>query len=379
MAKEKLMTTYPNSKDEFKNLISEIESQSGYQRPQAFGIGLATVNRSGNTLEVLFPCPNFEANYGSAAVLAKVCGHTAGTASYSLTSEMLEDALKFFAPFEGENGHKNIDTLNQFYHALNAGIAENKKVLVTFIEEGSGPSSVEDAYLRLQCISHRLVKPHGISLAGIFGKLPNVAWTDEGCIDLTELEERQFQRRCKGEILLVHSVDKFPRMTDYVVPSGIRLCDAIRVRLGAYIGEGTTFMHEGFCNFNAGTEGPNMIEGRISAGVFVKANSDLGGGCSTMGTLSGGGEEVITVGAGCLLGANSGTGIALGDNCTLEAGLYLTAGTKVKLTETGEFVKARELSGCSDRLFRRNSQTGIVEATLSSNAISLNEELHTNQ
>lgn len=367
------------TKEDFKAFVTHVESKEGYERPQAFGVGLATINAVGETLEVFFPVPNFEANYGSAAVFASVLGHTAGTKSYSPTVEQLNEMCELFTPFHGESGHKNIDIVERLRNSLREGLPRNKRIVVSFVSNGSDPSDVEDAYLRLHLLSHRLVRPHVVSVKGIFKVLPNVAWTDEGCIALAELAERQLERRLKGGMLLVHSVDKFPRMTDYVVPSAVRLCDAIRVRLGAYIGEGATFMHEGFCNFNAGVEGPNMIEGRVSSGVFVGKGTDIGGGCSTMGTLSGGGTEVISIGAGCLLGANSGTGISLGDGCTIEAGLYVTAGSKVELVGRNETVKARELSGAPDLLYRRNSTSGAIEAISKKQTIGLNEELHTKQ
>jgi len=226
------------------------------------------------------------------------------------------------------------------------------------------------------------VKPHGTNLSGIFGALPNVAWTNQGAIDLEELSERQLQARLRGELITVDCVDKFPKMTNYVVPKGVRVAHTARVRLGAYLGEGTTIMHEGFVNFNAGTEGPAMIEGRISAGVFVGAGSDLGGGSSTMGTLSGGGNIVIAVGKESLIGANAGVGIPIGDRCKVESGLYLTAGTKVTvLDDTGaevKTVKARELANQSDLVFRRNSLNGRVEAVTNKSALQLNEALHKN-
>ena len=239
-----------------------------------------------------------------------------------------------------------------------------------------------EGYLKLHLLSHRLVKPQAIDLNGLFGTLPNVAWTNQGAIDLEELPERQLQARMNGELLDVDCVDKFPKMTNYVVPAGVRIAHTARVRLGAYVGEGTTIMHEGFVNFNAGTEGPGMIEGRISAGVFVGKGSDLGGGSSTMGTLSGGGNIVISLGEGCLLGANSGTGIPLGDRCTVESGLYITAGTKVTLKDDAgvvvETVKARDLAGKSDLLFIRNSESGAVECRTNRSAVELNAELHSN-
>jgi 2,3,4,5-tetrahydropyridine-2-carboxylate N-succinyltransferase len=223
------------------------------------------------------------------------------------------------------------------------------------------PADVADAYLRLHLLSHRLVRPHAINLDGIFAVLPNVAWTSLGPVALEHLTEVQLRVRAGGGHLGVHGVDKFPRMTDYVVPSGVRIADADRVRLGAHLAPGTTVMHEGFVNYNAGTLGVSMVEGRISAGVVIGDGTDIGGGASIMGTLSGGGTTVIAVGERCLLGANSGIGIPLGDDCVIEAGLYVTAGTRVTLPD-GDVVKAGELAGASGLLFRRNSQTGTVEA-----------------
>jgi 2,3,4,5-tetrahydropyridine-2-carboxylate N-succinyltransferase len=218
-----------------------------------------------------------------------------------------------------------------------------------------------DTFFRLHLLSHRMVRPHGTNLDGIFGILPNVVWTDAGPFEQDGFEVRRVELLASGRVVQVLGVDKFPRMTDYVVPSGVRIADTSRVRLGAHLAEGTVVMHEGFCNYNAGTLGKAMVEGRISSGVVLGPDSDLGGGASTMGTLSGGGKEIISVGRNCLIGANAGLGIALGDNCTVEAGLYLTAGSVVTLPD-GSKVKARELSGQSNLLFRRNSVTGAIEA-----------------
>jgi 2,3,4,5-tetrahydropyridine-2,6-dicarboxylate N-succinyltransferase len=223
------------------------------------------------------------------------------------------------------------------------------------------PADAGDAYLRLHLLSHRLVRPNTINLDGIFAVLPTVCWTSAGPVDVTEVTAAQLRARAAGQQIQVRSVDKFPPMLDYVVPPGIRVADGSRVRLGAHLAEGTTVMHEGFVNFNAGTLGASMVEGRISQGVVVGAGTDVGGGASIMGTLSGGGKERIVVGARCLLGANSGLGISLGDDCVIEAGLYLTAGTVVTLPD-GRRVKARELSGQSGLLFIRNSVTGVVQA-----------------
>lgn len=229
------------------------------------------------------------------------------------------------------------------------------------VDTTTAPQGASDVYLRLHLLSHRLAQPRTLNLDGAFGLLTNVAWTSRGPVAIDQLDSISWNFAQRGEYLVVNGVDKFPRMTDYVVPTGVRIADASRVRLGAHLAAGTTVMHEGFCNFNAGTLGASMVEGRISAGVIVGDGSDIGGGASIMGTLSGGGKEMITVGQRCLLGANSGLGISLGDDCVIEAGLYVTAGTLVRLPD-GNTAKARELSGANNLLFRRNSSTGAVEA-----------------
>ncbi len=240
----------------------------------------------------------------------------------------------------------------------------------------AAPVDSADVYLRLHLLSHRLVQPRTINLDGIFGLLANVAWTSIGPIAPERITEVRGRSRTAGQWFTVHGVDKFPRMVDYVVPSGVRIADADRVRLGAHLAEGTTVMHEGFVNFNAGTLGTSMIEGRVSAGVVVGDGSDVGGGASIMGTLSGGGQEVISIGQRCLIGANAGVGISLGDDSVVEAGLYVTAGTKVRTPEGGS-VKARELSGMPNVLFRRNSLTGVVEVVPRTGTWgALNEALH---
>lgn len=236
-----------------------------------------------------------------------------------------------------------------------------KKSIDLVIDTDAAPTSASDAYLRLHLLSHRIVKPHGINLDGVFGLLTNVAWTSAGPCSLENFAITAQKLRAKHGTLTVFSVDKFPRMVDYVIPDGVRIADADRVRLGAHLASGTTVMHEGFVNFNAGTLGKSMVEGRISAGVVVGDGSDIGGGASIMGTLSGGGKEVISIGERSLLGANSGLGISLGNECVVESGCYITAGSKVSLPD-GSVVKARELSGANNLLFRRNSQTGSLEA-----------------
>ena len=246
------------------------------------------------------------------------------------------------------------------------------------IDLSAAPKDAKDAYLRLHLLSHRLVKPHGQSLEGIFGLLANVVWTSAGPCAVDGFEVTRARLKAHHGHVTVFAVDKFPRMVDYVVPTGVRIADADRVRLGAHLATGTTVMHEGFVNFNAGTLGTSMVEGRISSGVVVGDGTDVGGGASIMGTLSGGGKEVISIGEKCLLGANSGLGISLGDNCVIEAGTYITAAAKVKLPD-GEIVKAGTLSGVSNLLFRRNSLTGGLEAVMRTGTWGgLNSVLHAN-
>ena len=334
----------------------------------AFGVG--THNRQGAWLEVFYAQPLLRPSAELVAAVLPLLDYRGGNQAIPISKDQAAD-LAFAL--------KGIDAAQS---ALLVRLAESQKPLVaTLLAEDSAPASTPEAYLKLHLLSHRLARPHDLNLSGLFALLPNVAWTNTGAVDLAELAEYQLEARLKGRLLEVFSVDKFPKMTDYVVPSGVRIADSARIRLGAYIGEGTTVMHEGFVNFNAGTAGPGMVEGRISAGVFVGKGSDLGGGCSTMGTLSGGGEIVISVGEHCLIGANAGIGIPLGDRNTVESGLYITAGTKVTLLdEQGQpvrVVKARYLAGQPDLLFRRNSQTGAVECKTNRSAIQLNDALHT--
>ena len=258
--------------------------------------------------------------------------------------------------------------------------SENKKVIEINcdLSDLSSPiKNIADAYLRLHLLSYKFVLPNSINLEGLFRALPNLVWTNQGAVSVEDIESKLLESKIKSQNLYIRSIDKFPCLTDYIIPQGVRIADASRVRLGAYLSEGTTIMHEGFVNFNAGTLGKAMIEGRISAGVVVGSDSDLGGGCSTMGTLSGGNNTKISIGKNCLLGANSGLGIPLGDNCIIEAGLYLTSGTKVALYD-GSILKASELSNKDNLLFRRNSITGSVEAKNNELTIELNSELHNN-
>lgn len=336
----------------------------------SFALGTGTQNTQGDWLEIYYPAPLLEPAADLITAVKRVLDVPEGNAAVSFLPEQcgeLAGALK-------DAGHAEQAQLAETFAAA------TRPLVAMFITEDLPPQSVPEVYLKLHLLSHRLVKPHGLDLTGMFGLLRNIAWTNEGAIDVQELPARRLKARLEGRALSVDCVDKFPKMADYVVPGGVRIGDTARVRLGAYLGEGTTVMHEGFVNFNAGTEGPGMIEGRISAGVMVGKGSDLGGGCSTMGTLSGGGNIVIKVGEGCLIGANAGIGIPLGDRCTVEAGLYLTAGAKVTLLddqgqEAGT-VTARELANQDDLLLRRNSQNGRIECLTNKSAIALNEALH---
>jgi 2,3,4,5-tetrahydropyridine-2-carboxylate N-succinyltransferase len=301
----------------------------------ASGHGIATISK-GTTLDVWFPTPSLSA--------------LSGTAPAELVALAGADAAR--------------------------GVS--REVIGIEIDITKAPADAADAYLRLHLLSHRLVMPHGVALDGIFGLLSNVVWTSVGPCAVDGFEITRARLKAAHGHVSVYGVDKFPRMVDYVVPSGVRIADADRVRLGAHLASGTTVMHEGFVNFNAGTLGTSMVEGRISAGVVVGDGTDVGGGASIMGTLSGGGKEVIAIGEKCLLGANSGLGISLGDNCVIEAGTYITAAAKVKFPD-GEIVKAGTLSGASDLLFRRNSLTGGLEAVMRTGTWGgLNSVLHVN-
>ncbi|EKO3499825.1 2,3,4,5-tetrahydropyridine-2,6-dicarboxylate N-succinyltransferase [Vibrio fluvialis] len=338
----------------------------------ALGFGTATKNRDGKIIEVFFPTPILNPSDQLVADLAAVAGYSEGNQALEITVAQSAELAKVFAAND---------------QAASAAFAEKaaasaQPLVLVILASDDKPQSVAEGFLKLQLISNRLVQPHGTVLDGIFGLLHNIAWTNEGPIDLPELAERQIEARLAGRTLSVDCVDKFPKMVDYVVPTGIRIADTSRVRLGAHVGEGTTVMHEGFINFNAGTTGVSMVEGRISAGVLVGNGSDIGGGASIMGTLSGGGKVVVSIGENSLLGANSGLGFPLGDRCTVESGLYVTAGTKVRMLDKDgnevEIIKARELAGVSDLLFRRNSQTGQVECLANKSAVELNSELHSN-
>ncbi|MQY12356.1 2,3,4,5-tetrahydropyridine-2,6-dicarboxylate N-succinyltransferase [Streptomyces sp. RB5] len=315
----------------------------------AAAAGLATVTPDGTVLDTWFPAPELVADPGPAGTERLTPERAAGLLG--------EAALKAL----GADPRRGVE------------VVAVRTVIASLAEK---PADTHDTYLRLHLLSHRLVRPHGLSLDGMFGLLANVAWTSLGPVAVDTLEQVRLNARAEGLHLQVTSVDKFPRMTDYVAPAGVRIGDADRVRLGAHLAAGTTVMHEGFVNFNAGTLGTSMVEGRISAGVVVGDGSDIGGGASIMGTLSGGGKQTVSIGERCLLGAEAGIGISLGDDCVVEAGLYVTAGTRVTLPD-GEIVKALDLSGAHNLLFRRNSTTGRVEALQRTGSWGgLNEALH---
>ncbi len=363
--------------------MDELRARPGHVDPAAYGLGVVDLAGDGTVLSAWFATVNLGEHLGAAALLADVAGLAGAPGTASLDDEQLERVLRRsgVAP-EDLDAHPNLATVAALrgVNRLHDAFPTRQQVVVTTIASLEDPPvDAADAYLRLHLLSHRLVRPHGLSLEGVFGLLANVAWTNRGPCPVADLPAVRTAARVAGDPLVVFGVDKFPRMVDYVVPSGVRIADADRVRLGAHLADGTTVMHEGFVNFNAGTLGPAMIEGRISAGVVVGANSDLGGSASIMGTLSGGGKEVISIGEDCLVGANAGIGISLGDRCVVEAGLYVTAGTVVTLPD-GATAKARTLSGVSDLLFRRNSTTGAVEVRPREGAWSegLNAALHDN-
>ena len=330
----------------------------------SFALGPSTRNSDGEILDTWFPLPLKHPSSTVVEAARHVGSHERAGPEHAA---LVADALHADGQAAAASAYRMLAELDLPLTAV-------------ALETDGDIASAPQAYLKLHLMSHRLALPNTLNLNGIFEHMPTVAWTSHGPMDPLEVPARLATARARGEHLTVYSVDKFPRMTDYVIPSGVRIADASRIRLGAYLGEGTTVMHEGQVNFNAGALGPNMVEGRISQGVTLGSESDLGGSASTMGTLSGGGEIVITIGEKCLVGANAGCGIPLGDRCTIEAGLYITAGTIVQvLDESGTVVhnvKARDLAGQDDMLFIRHSQTGTVQCRTNRRAIELNARLH---
>jgi 2,3,4,5-tetrahydropyridine-2-carboxylate N-succinyltransferase len=368
----------------FDDRVAQITGRADYVKPAAWALSVVTHTASGDTLDAWFPRVNCGSHCRSGATIWEVAGAPALPGVARVDAAAVGAAEPIFALLENggdADAHPNahlLRTLAPLVDGVALADGRKRELVAVFVADlAAAPSSVEDAYLRLHLLSHRAVRPNELNLDGVFGLLPNVVWTDDGPYAVDGFERARAEALAAGAPLRVRSVDKFPRMTDYVVPSGVRIGDADRVRLGAHLAEGTTVMHEGFVNYNAGTLGNSMVEGRISAGVVVGEGSDIGGGASIQGTLSGGGKETVRIGRDCLIGANSGVGISLGDGCTVEAGLYVTAGSKV-LLEDGRVVKAAELSGQDDLLFWRNSQTGAIEVRVRRNAVELNSELHAN-
>ncbi len=341
---------------------SETEYETPASSTGAWGVGLATLTPDGQVLDTWYPSPALGLAGLGSELADRLRASTPGTVRLDA------GAARELFPFDpagalGRDERRRVDRV----------------AVATFVDHlADPPVDTHDAWLRLHLLSHRLVPPHGANLDGLFGLLTNVVWTSAGPCAVDGFEEARLAHRAAGIALQVFGLDKFPRMTDYVVPSGVRVADADRVRLGAHLASGTTVMHEGFVNFNAGTLGTSMVEGRISAGVVVDDGSDVGGGASIMGTLSGGGKEVIRVGKRCLIGANGGIGISLGDDCVVEAGLYVTAGSRVTLPD-GTVVKALDVSGQDGLLFRRNSTTGAIEVLpRTGGRVELNADLHAN-
>ena len=332
----------------------------------ALGVGIGTLNASGECLEVFYPEPQLHPE-------------ATGLRDFFSAAQLQQDSVCRL--LEREDALRWAATSPLLAKLTQSKVLQDntRRLVLTLITRDCPLTSVGEAYLKLHLLSHRMVMPNEINLSGIFKILPNVAWTNQGAIDAREINTRLHVARLAGQSLKVYAVDKFPPLLDYVVPTGVRIADTARVRLGAYLGEGTTIMPAGFINYNAGCVGPNMVEGRVSQGVVLAEGSDLGGGASTMGVLSGGNDTLISVGRSCLIGANAGIGIALGDNCTVEAGLYITAGAKVTLhaaKDKTQTVYARELSGKSNLLFRRNSQHGNLECLPNDKQFSLRAELH---
>ena len=337
----------------------------------AIGVGFPTRTASGKILEVFYALVCFQPEAKLADPFYKATKHSTGNHSYTLSAA---DVAKI-AQEIGHDGSKS--------NLLKQIASSKREILVTILGADELPTSTEEIYLKLSLISHQHVKPLVLNLDNIFDMLPNVAWTSDGPLEVEEARKRQLQAQIDGTQFHVFSVDKFPKLLEYFIPEQVRVVDGARVRLGAYLGAGTTVMQTGNVNFNAGTEGPNMVEGRVSVGVFVGGNTDLGGGSSTMSSLYRDNTTYISIGRDCVIGANAGAGIPLGDECTIEAGLYVTAGTKVELLDRTNHrigtVKARDLGGQSNLLFRRNSSTGQVEALQSDATVQLNKTLHVNR
>lgn len=385
-----------NTIETFEKQISEIQKNNNYKAPIAFGLGIRRM-KANKVLDILFPKINYQQNEKTFTAFFEELGIEANkNQCLSISSEQLQNVFDYFKPFHNEiEKHANLKLIKQFIDQPlqpNA-YAQSDIVFYSLYNPDQDVEDANEAYFKLQCMSQRHVKPHEINLSGVFGKLNNIAWSNFGPILPEDLEEFRLITQLQGKQLIVSHVDKFPYLVNYHLPSGVRIASGSQVRLGAYLGEGTTVMPAGYINFNAGTEGNAMVEGRISAGVMVSKDSDIGGGASIMGTLSGGNKNVISIGSKCLLGANAGTGISLGFGCTVAAGVYITAGSKVSLynaekqpidinghiVEEGKnIVKGIELNGRDKLLFINDSQTGKLTCRPNPKTIELNESLHKN-
>ena len=383
-----------NTIQDFKDYVSSVESTPGYKKPVAFGLGIRK-KKGDTTLEVFYPHINYGNAYGTAAVLHDAVSYGKYESGYEIISKAaLEQALEKFKPFENDGkDHPNIDlirTLSEAPQDLNT-YHETDIICYFMYETDKGVASPEEGYFKTQCLSQLHVKPHDLDCSGIFGKMNNIAWTNKGPILPQDLAAEKVKWTFRGEELVVSHVDKFPYMVNFHVPAGVRIVQGSKVRLGAHLSPGTTVMPAGFVNFNAGTLGSAMIEGRVSAGVVVGNKTDIGGGASIMGTLSGGNKNVISIGEQCLLGANAGTGISLGNGCTIAAGVYVTAAAKVSLyndnkepinlegevvAEGDNIVKGAELNGKEYILYIQDSQSGKIIARPNTKVIELNESLH---
>lgn len=381
------------SLDELKQHIQDIENQESYERPIAFGIGLRK-RREEATMEVFYPHISYGRYFGVAAVLRQLTELQANENTFvKLSADQLKAAVDKFEPLlEDGNNHPNVDIIRLLENGVASHDYHETDVIVYFLfDKDQAVENPEEGYFKTQCLSRLHVKPHEINCSGIFGKMINVAWTNKGPILPKDLAAQKLKYTIQGEELVVSHVDKFPYMVNFHVPEGVRIVSGSKVRLGAHLSPGTTVMPAGFVNFNAGTLGNAMVEGRISAGVLVDENSDIGGGASIMGTLSGGNKNVISIGKKCLLGANAGTGISLGDGCTIAAGVYVTAASKVSLfnkekqpidingnvvDEGQNIVKGMDLNGKDYLLYYNDSQTGKLTARPNTKVIALNESLH---
>ena len=384
-----------NTIENFKEYVQNITSTPNYAKPLAFGLGIRR-SKGEKTLDVNYPAINWDTAFGTAALLQDVTGYSSNENGFvQVSKEQLQKAYDNFAAFHSEiEKHPNIVLIKQLLDNYNQpeGYQTTDVVAYFLFDTDTAVDTAVEAYVKLQCLSQLHVKPHGLSLDGVFGKLNNVAWTNQGPILPEDLSAERIKATFKGETLNVTHVDKFPYMVDYHVPNGVRIASASQVRLGAHAAVGTTVMPAGYINFNAGTLGNAMIEGRVSGGVVVGHDSDLGGGVSIMGTLSGGNKNVISIGDKCLLGANAGTGISLGFGCTIAAGVYVTAAAKVwmynkekqpidingTVVEEGQnIVKGAELNGREKLLFLLDSTNGHLVCRPNLKTIELNESLHT--